>query len=291
MLSSPCRFGDTDGFGSEVLLQHPLAVTSSADGTTVYIADSYNHRIKALNPATNEVTTLAGSGTPGFKDGIGTAAAFSEPAGLALGPGGQLFIADTNNNAIRVLNPATRRVTTLALSAVPDPRVDPLAAMAALPVGYQFVRSQSPLVLAGLEPGTVRVNIALPAGYHLTAGAGSRYFTQVLAAPGMASADVTAVSVRPASGSLPDTAEPSVQLEVSPTATGAAGGGRLLLRLLARVYYCRQNDVCLYEQVAFEVPIELPGRVDVAAASGGGQRAVSLRYAVVPAVQPGFALI
>ena len=64
------------------------------------------------------------------------------------------------------------------------------------------------------------------------------------------------MTVRPASGSLPDTAAPSVTLTVSPSAaaaTAAAAAGQaqqLLLRVLAKVYYCQQNDVCLFEQVS-----------------------------------------
>ncbi|PNW74118.1 hypothetical protein CHLRE_13g586050v5 [Chlamydomonas reinhardtii] len=302
------RFGDKDGFGPEALLQHPLAVLSSEDGSVVYVADSYNHRIKALNPNTNEITTLAGGGAAGFRDGVGREAAFSEPAGLARGPGGTVLVADTNNAAIRVLDPATKKVTTLALTGVPPPRVDPLAAIssgaaapAAVPAGFQLIRSNTPLAVP-LEGGSggapVSVTVALPPGYHLTAGAGSNYYTQVL--PGAPGADVTAVTVRPASGSLPDTAAPSVTLTVSPSAaaataaTGAAGQAQqLLLRVLAKVYYCQQNDVCLFEQICFEVPLVLGGAAGGAASGAGGAGATSgasLRFEVVPAAQTSFVL-
>ncbi|GLC49396.1 hypothetical protein PLESTB_000214800 [Pleodorina starrii] len=297
------RFGDKDGFGPEALLQHPLAVLSSPDGSTVYVADSYNHRIKALNPATNEIVTLAGSGAAGFRDGVGPEAQFSEPAGLCLGPNGSVIVADTNNGAIRILDPATRRVTTLTLSGVPDPRVDPLAAIAAAaagggaaaaapPAGFQLVRATAPLAVAGPAGGSLTVTVGLPAGYHLTAGAGSSYYCQVL--PAAPAADVTAVVVRPASGQLPDTAAPSVTLAVSPSAaaagSGGGGGGRLLLRVLAKVYYCQQNDVCLFEQICFEVPLELGTAAAVGGGGGGVSKAVALRYDVVPAAQPAFVL-
>ncbi|PNH05466.1 NHL repeat-containing protein 2, partial [Tetrabaena socialis] len=292
------RFGDVDGFGPEALLQHPLAVLSSADGSTVFVADSYNHRIKALNPGTNELVTVAGSGSAGFRDGAGAEAQFSEPAGLALGPGGSVFVADTNNGAIRVLDPATRRVTTLALRGVPEPRVDPVAAaaaaaatggagggLAAPPQGFQLVRAAEPLAV-GAAGGELTVTVRLPRGYHLTAGAGSSYFTQLLpAGGGGTTVDVTAVAVRPASGRLPDEANPSVRLTVVPTAAAAAadGGGRLVLRLLAKVYYCQEDDVCLFEQVCFEVPLVVGG-------GGGAVGAVALRYDVVPAATTGFVL-
>lgn len=50
----PRRFGDKDGRGQEVLLQHPLGVAVSADGGPVFVADSYNHKLKALNVETGE---------------------------------------------------------------------------------------------------------------------------------------------------------------------------------------------------------------------------------------------
>jgi DNA-binding beta-propeller fold protein YncE len=104
-------FGDKDGTGNEVLLQHPLAVLFH-DGT-LYVADAYNHKIKACDPHTRAVRTVSGSGKPGMKDG--SEAQFNEPTGLAW-LGGNLYIADTNNHAIRVLDPKSRKVATLILT-------------------------------------------------------------------------------------------------------------------------------------------------------------------------------
>ncbi|KAL3349806.1 hypothetical protein AABB24_022728 [Solanum stoloniferum] len=97
------RFGDHDGIGSEVLLQHPLGVLCGKDGQ-VYIADSYNHKIKKLDPDSKRVTTLAGVGEAGFKDGAAMAAQFSEPSGIVEAENG---IRDINNhNEIGGLNSA-----------------------------------------------------------------------------------------------------------------------------------------------------------------------------------------
>ncbi|KAE9459278.1 hypothetical protein C3L33_08818, partial [Rhododendron williamsianum] len=63
------QFGDHDGAGSEVLLQHPLGVLCGKDGQ-IYIADSYNHKIKKLDPASKRVSTAASTGKAGFKDGM-----------------------------------------------------------------------------------------------------------------------------------------------------------------------------------------------------------------------------
>ncbi|KAF7137423.1 hypothetical protein RHSIM_Rhsim07G0131600 [Rhododendron simsii] len=63
------KFGDHDGAGYDVLLQHPLGVLCGKDGQ-IYIADSYNHKIKKLDPASKRVSTVAGIGKAGFKDGM-----------------------------------------------------------------------------------------------------------------------------------------------------------------------------------------------------------------------------
>ena len=105
-------FGDVDGAGDNALLQHVQAVC--AVNGLVYLADTYNNRIKVLNPQTREVKALAGTGTAGFKDGPLNEAQFNEPAGLAMAEG-KLYVADTNNHAIRVIDLATGMVGTLKI--------------------------------------------------------------------------------------------------------------------------------------------------------------------------------
>jgi thiol-disulfide isomerase/thioredoxin len=89
-------FGDVDGSGRAVRLQHPLGV-AALDGD-VYIADTYNGKLKRLDPRTLKVVTLAGG--------------FDEPGGLSA-IAGKVFIADTNHHAIKVYDLATKRVSTL----------------------------------------------------------------------------------------------------------------------------------------------------------------------------------
>lgn len=67
------QFGDRDGIGTAAQFQHPLGVLCGSDGL-VYITDSYNHKIKVLDPATRKVSTLAGTGIAGFKDGVAQSA-------------------------------------------------------------------------------------------------------------------------------------------------------------------------------------------------------------------------
>jgi sugar lactone lactonase YvrE len=103
-------FGDVDGDGDAVRLQHPLGITAQ-DGR-LYLADSYNNKIKQLDPGRRTVTTWLGSGSTGSVDGIGPAAAFREPAGVCAGEQG-LYIADTNSQRVAMADWKTRAVRTL----------------------------------------------------------------------------------------------------------------------------------------------------------------------------------
>ena len=114
------EFGDKDGAGDAVRLQHPLGVAAH-DGR-VFIADTYNHKIKVLDPRSRKVTTFAGTGKPGQDDGPGERASFYEPGGLSIAAG-KIYVADTNNHAIRTIDLATREVTTLQLHGLTAPAV------------------------------------------------------------------------------------------------------------------------------------------------------------------------
>lgn len=106
-------FGDVDGMGGMVRLQHPAGL-AFADNL-VYIADTYNHKIKTLDPTTGQVQTFIGTGQPGQADGPFNQATLHEPEGIAAA-GSLLFIADTNNHCIRVANLAQQTVHTLQLN-------------------------------------------------------------------------------------------------------------------------------------------------------------------------------
>ena len=73
------EFGDVDGVGDAVRFQHPLGI-ALADGR-LFVADTYNHRIKVMTPADGRVRTFAGDGRPGHLDGARDTARFYEPAG------------------------------------------------------------------------------------------------------------------------------------------------------------------------------------------------------------------
>ena len=106
------EFGDVDGVGDEVRLQHPIGIELH-DGV-LYVADTYNNKIKRIYPTTRGASSFLGIGTPGHEDGAGVFAQFHEPAGLSAAHG-KLYIADTNNHAIRVADLETQEVSTLEI--------------------------------------------------------------------------------------------------------------------------------------------------------------------------------
>ena len=109
-------FGDLDARGDSVRLQHVEAVeaTEEHSETVVYLADTYNDKIKRLYPMTRAVVTVAGGDDSGPDDGTFDDATFWAPSGLSLA-GRMLYVADTNNHAIRVLDLDAETVRTLAI--------------------------------------------------------------------------------------------------------------------------------------------------------------------------------
>jgi hypothetical protein len=87
----------TDGTGPSARFRGPRGITLAADGN-LYVGDSV--AIRRVTKA-GVVTTIAGSTSPGCADGAGAAAAFGEAAGIAVGPTGDIYVADTSNHAIR----------------------------------------------------------------------------------------------------------------------------------------------------------------------------------------------
>ena len=110
------EFGDVDGAGSTVRLQHALGVAFH-DGK-LYVADTYNSKIKVIDPAKRTCTTFLGA--PGGWLGD---AQFNEPGGLSIA-GDKMYVADTNGHRIRVVDLATRAVSTLRLQGVEAPGGD-----------------------------------------------------------------------------------------------------------------------------------------------------------------------
>jgi thiol-disulfide isomerase/thioredoxin len=109
------EFGDEDGVGRDVRLQHALGLAFH-DGK-LYLADTYNSKLKIIDPAKQSCTTyLGGKGSGWF-----TGALFNDPGGLSIA-GDRIYVADTNNHRIRVVDLKTKAVSTLTLKGVEAPK-------------------------------------------------------------------------------------------------------------------------------------------------------------------------
>ncbi len=238
-------FGDTDGVGEKARMQHVLGVQWWGKKKKVIVADTYNHRLKLLDPKTGEARRWVGSGKPGLRNGSGLDSQFSEPSGFALGPQAKrLFVADTNNHAIRVVDLESLDVGTLNLTGVPEAS-EPIAPrslrLADLP-GTPTVRTK-PLRLVEGQSGTLTLSLKLPAGHHYTDDAGSRW--QVIADE----QSPVAIDEAKAAGALKENDTFNIPVKLKDDANGG------LLRVEAIAYFCEEDGPCRISGVLFEVPI------------------------------------
>lgn len=142
--------GFADGQGAQAQFNGPVGVAVDAAGV-VYVADTYNDRIRKI-ALDGTVTTLAGSASPGFTDGVGEAAQFDTPCGIAIGKDG-IYIADTSNDAVRRINPDGSVVT---LAVAPELEKEPLLrrpmALALTHDGFVYIAVSSRGRLLQLAP-------------------------------------------------------------------------------------------------------------------------------------------
>ena len=104
--------GSADGVGGAARFLAPNGVAVDGSGD-LYVADTGNSTIRKITPS-GSVTTLAGvAGIEGYADGAGSSARFKSPSGIACDTSGDVFVADSNNNTIRMITPAGV-VTTIA---------------------------------------------------------------------------------------------------------------------------------------------------------------------------------
>lgn len=221
------EFGDVDGMGNEARLQHPLGL--ALDESTLYVADTYNSKIKRIDVQDGGITSWLGD-SPGWRDG--TDPLFNEPGGISF-DGGTLYVADTNNHAIRVIDTSTGDTSTLVLKGIE--RFDPPSAF----VGA--VTMLDPVTLASGK-GTIVVDYDLPAGYKINDDAPS----SVVVSAGSAVVGLAEGIDGYITGSdLPAT----VDVELN------AGQDTVLIDVT--LVYCREDaqSLCFIDRTRYEVPI------------------------------------
>ncbi|MCS7208965.1 MAG: thioredoxin-like domain-containing protein [Fimbriimonadales bacterium] len=222
------EFGDIDGFGRMARLQHPLGVVY-VDGM-LYVADTYNNKIKRVDPRTHKIETFLGTGAAGARDG--DAPTFDEPGGISYAHG-KLYIADTNNHLIRVADLKTKRVETLKLRGLEAAK--PPALYAEPP------RQMLETVAVNTPTPTLTLQLRLPQGHKLNPNARSQLR---LTAEGATAKDKAELTLPIAS------LETTLPLQLT--------GDRATLNLHLLVYHCRDESegLCyLYEQY-ITVPVQ-----------------------------------
>src|SRR5438309_1833984 len=110
------RFSGDNGPADKAALNEPVALALDERAGRLYIADLANYRVRAVELATGRILTYAGSGGSDY-DGDGqpaTEAGLAGPSGLALGPDGHLYIADTFSGRIRIVDARSGIISTVA---------------------------------------------------------------------------------------------------------------------------------------------------------------------------------
>ncbi len=252
-------FGDRDGTGKQALLQHPLGVAVAGD--QLYVADTYNSKIRRIDLESTEVSTLTGAGVGGYRDGALAAALFNEPGGLSYAAG-RLYVADTNNHAIRVIDLEAGTVETVQFNNLELLQAGREAVVAAAP----FTGNEVTLAPQTLAPGVgeLLLRIELPEGYKLNTIATSLVEWGV---------DGAVVTLAEEENPLP-VPDPDVPLVV----TTRLGAGEAEIAADLTLYYCEaiNESLCFVDRVRITLPVSV---TDAAT-----QTTARLTYEVVPPV-------
>ena len=242
------EFGDVDGQGELVRLQHPLGVTHH--NGVLYVADTYNHKIKAIGPRLATATTFLGTGKPGLRDG--ELAQFYEPGGVSIADG-KLYIADTNNHAIRVADLHTKQVTTLQLTGLTNGAG---ANMAEVWPNLEEVSLPPQILRTGQNRMTLAVTI--PAPYKLNPGSPLEYCVEVN-------------GTSPQQGKRTSVKDGHFPLQIPLLLTTDKAEVRVALSFV----YCRDGDegVCVIKSLRWTVPVQT---------TSDGSEEMQIEYTVVP---------
>lgn len=236
-------FGDVDGRGEDVRLQHPLGLAMR--GSDLYVADTYNNKIKRVDVKKKTCETVAGTGAAGHDDEMGT---FDEPTGLAIA-GDKIYVADTNNHLIRVIDLAAgSKVSTLKIDGLAPPtppKEEPKA---------QFAET-APIVVSPSRvkaiDGKLRlaVSIGLPEGYKVNELAPMVY--QVNSGKGDRALEESFV------GQPHRVEKPAANFAIDVPLADAKGSGSLVLAI--NCYYCQEGGegLCKMKTLRWQVPFRL----------------------------------
>lgn len=223
-------FGEADGPAATARFQYPMGVATT--GEIIWVADTFNHRIRGIDPNSGQVTTLAGS-EAGWQDG--NEPLFTTPTGIDAADG-SLYLADTGNHSIRRLDMTTGETETLVLQGIE-------LLVTSTDDTYDGVE----ITLDELEvkpgPGAITLDVAFPAGYKINPLAPSRFE--------WSNSDVAAIDP----GANQSITGPTFPLEV--TTTFAEGEGTVQADLW--LVYCEadQESICLFDRTRINIPLQV----------------------------------
>lgn len=228
------EFGDRDGVGDDVRLQHPLGV-ELYEGKLL-IADTYNHKIKTLDIGSRKVKTLVGSGDEGQADG--DKASFYEPGGISVA-GDRLYVADTNNHAIRIVDLKTKQTSTLKIKGLKPPIETDLANFSP---NLKVIDLDTKKISIG-EENFFSFDVELPKGFHLNPNAPQRYEISFSGGKGL---------------SIEEPKEKFTQLPLK-IRFSALEETASKINAKITIFYCREDNtgVCYIKTLVWNIPVEV----------------------------------
>ncbi|XP_062352290.1 NHL repeat-containing protein 2 isoform X2 [Cinclus cinclus] len=252
-------FGDVDGAGINAKLQHPLGVTWDKKRKLLYVADSYNHKIKVVDPKMKNCATLAGTGEAGDVVGSSfTQSAFNEPGGLCVEESGRLmYVADTNNHQIKVLDLETKILSMLPILKpeacdVPDNlpvQKDKITNLPRLPKSAPNVQLPSLTVAPG-QTIQFLLKLTLPPDSKLNEEAPSAWFIT-------AEDNTWLLQGQCLTGEIKDV---SCQTVIPFQLPGSCVSAEATLAIKACLYYCSKgSSACMMAGVLFNQPLQVTG--------------------------------
>lgn len=231
------EFGDIDGSAAKARLQHPLEVLYH-DGQ-LFVADTYNHKIKLVNAKTGETTTWLGTGKRG-RDLQSDSVQLSEPAGLTI-VGEELIIADTNNHRLVAANLKTKAVREVAIAGLKAPTPPKAVIEDKTPV----TELPAQTVKAG-KTTNLSLAFELPEGFKLNKLAPLTVQWQAISGDAVVDAAVLATRQRLTADGL-----------TASTPVALAAGGAGVYQLTISYSFCRDGTggVCRFGKVKYQLPL------------------------------------
>ncbi|XP_037659921.1 NHL repeat-containing protein 2 [Choloepus didactylus] len=248
-------FGDVDGVGINAKLQHPLGVTWDKKRDLLYVADSYNHKIKVVDPKTKNCATLAGTGdASNVISSNFIESTFNEPGGLCIGENGRLlYVADTNNHQIKVMDLETKIISVLPVFRSENAVVDgpflgeKQKTLPKLPKSAPKIRLSS----VTASPGQIlqfKLRLDFPSETKLTEGVASCWFLTAEGNEWLLQGQTPSGEIESISN------QPTISLQIP----GDCLSLEAVISIRVFLYYCStDSSACMMKGILFTQPLQI----------------------------------